>query len=110
MLCSCFLVLSINIVVLVIGIYVNKGGSLYYGNLIMTETDNWGRAPIISMMNPGNNAKCPNETETITGTFSGINARCNYIDGSYVIGLCGRRKGLNSSKGLSPIEFDKFDG
>lgn len=95
--------LSINIVVLVMGIYVNKAGSLYYGNLIKMETDNWGRAPIISMMNPANNAKCPNETETITGTFYGINARCNYIDGTYRIGLCRKREGLYSSTGMPPV-------
>jgi hypothetical protein len=103
-------VLSINIVVLVMGIYVNKAGSLYYGNLIKMETDNWGRAPIVSMINPPNNAKCPNETETITGTFSGINARCNYIDGTYRIGLCRKREGLYSTRELPPTKFDKFDG
>jgi len=110
MLCSCFMVLSINIIVLVIGIYVNRGGSIYYGNLIRLETDDWGRAPIISMMNPANNAKCPNDTETITGTFSGINARCNYISGSYRVGACRRKEGLYTSSGLPPFEFDKFDG
>ena len=110
MLCSCFMVFSINIIVLVIGIFVNKGGSIYYGNLIRMETDDWGRAPIISLMNPENNAKCPSDTEIITGTFSGINARCNYIDGSYRLGACRRRQGLYTSSGLSPVEFDKFDG
>jgi hypothetical protein len=108
MICSCFLVLSINIIVLVMGIYVNKGGSIYYGTLIKMETDNWGRSPIVSIINPLNNAKCPNETETITGTFSGINARCNYIDGSYRLGYCRRREGLYSSKESPPVEFDKF--
>ena len=39
--CSCFLVVSINIVVLVIGILVNRDGSTYYGNLIQLETQNW---------------------------------------------------------------------
>ncbi len=110
MLCSCFLVLSINIIVLVIGIYVNRGGSLYYGNLIRLETDDWGRAPIISMMNPANNAKCPIDTETITGTFAGINARCNYITGSYRVGACRRKEGFYTSAGLPPVDFDKFDG
>ena len=68
---SCFLVISINIVILVIGIFVNKGGSIYYGNLIKIETDDWSRAPIISLLNPPNNAKCPVDTETIMGNFSG---------------------------------------
>ena len=62
------------------------------------------------MMNPANNAKCPNETETITGTFSGINPRCNYIGGSYRVGACRKREGFYTSSGLSPVEFDKFDG
>jgi hypothetical protein len=110
MVCSCFLVFSINIVVLIVGIYVKYGGSLYYGNLIRMETDDWGRAPIISMMNPASNAKCPNETETIFGTFSGIKPRCNYIDGSYTIGACRRKQGFYTSFGLSSIEFEKFDG
>ncbi len=110
MLCSCCFVLSINVIVLVISIFVNNSGSVYYGNLIRIETDDWGKAPIISMMNPINNAKCPNETETITGTFSGINPRCNYIDGSYSLGACRRKQGLYSSGGLSAVDFDKFDG
>ena len=62
------------------------------------------------MMNPANNAKCPNETETIAGTFSGINPRCNYIGGSYRVGTCRKREGFYTSSGLSPVEFDKFDG
>jgi len=110
MFCSCFMVFSINIIVLVIGIYVNRGGSIYYGSLIRLETDDWGRAPIISMMNPVNNGRCPNDTETITGIFSGINPRCNYIDGSYRVGTCRRKEGFYSSAGMSAVEFDKFDG
>ena len=110
MLCSCFLVFSINIIVLVIGIYVNKGGSIYYGNLIKIETDDWLRAPIVSIMSPANMMKCPNDTETIYGTFSGINPRCNYIGGSYRVGACRRKEGFYTSKGLNAIDFDKFDG
>ena len=104
------MVLSINIVVLVIGIFVNKGGSLYFGNIIRMETDDWGKAPIISLINPENNLKCPEDTDTITGTFSGINARCNYIGGSYRVGACRRKEGFYTSFGLNPINFDKFDG
>jgi len=108
-LCSCFLVFTINIIVLVIGIYVNKGGSLYYGNLIRIETEDWNRAPIVSLMNPLNNAKCPNDTETITGTFLGVNPRCNYLDGSYRVGTCRRREGFYNSYGMNPVEFSRFD-
>jgi hypothetical protein len=46
MLCTCFMILSINIVVLVLGIFVNRGGSLYYGGLIRLETDEWAKPSI----------------------------------------------------------------
>jgi hypothetical protein len=85
------MVISINIVILVIGVYVNKGGSIYFGNLIQIETDDWNRAPITSLVNSPNSLNCPIETETITGTFFGTENRCNYIDGSFKLGNCRRR-------------------
>ena len=110
MLCSCFLVFSINIIVLVIGIFVNRGGSSYYGGLIRIETQEWSKGPIVSMMSPLNNVRCPNETETITGTFSGIMPRCEYyFSNTYYIGACRRKEGGTTWPGLNPVEFEKLD-
>lgn len=107
-LCTCFMILSINIVVLVLGIYVNKGGSLYYGGLIRIESDEWGKAPVYNLQVPVG-TKCPNDTQTVTGVFAGINPRCNYIGGSYRVGACRRKEGFYTSSGLSPVNFDIFD-
>lgn len=108
--CTCLMVISINIVILIMGVMVNRGGSIYFGNLIKMETDDWNRSPIVSLVNPANNAQCPVDTDTITGTFSGTETRCNLIGGSYTIGACRRRQGLYTTAGLPPTTFDKFDG
>ncbi len=79
--CSSCLIFTINIAILVIGILLIIGQSNYFGILIRMETEDWNRSPIISIVNPSENGFCPNDTETITGTFSGINERCNYING-----------------------------
>jgi hypothetical protein len=57
------------------------------------ETSNWKKSPIVSLMSPDVNQKCPSDTETINGTFYGINQRCDKSDGRYFIGECSIKKG-----------------
>ena len=45
----------------------------------------------------------------VTGVFSRINARCNYITGGYRVGACRRKEGFYTSPGMSPVEFNIFD-
>jgi hypothetical protein len=77
--------------------------------LIRIETEEWNKGQVISIVSPPNNASCPADTDTITGTFSGINERCNYLGGGYRIGSCNKREGLSTSSGLKPTKFNKFD-
>ena len=86
--------IAINITILVVAFYIDNGDSTYYGNIIRIETQEWSKSPIISIVNPSNNEKCPNQTEVITGTFYGINVRCNYINGTYRVGTCDKGEGL----------------
>jgi hypothetical protein len=79
------------------------GDSIYYGNIIKIETDDWSRAPIIAIFNPPNNTKCPSDTDTIVGTFYGFNSRCNYINGSSSAGPCKNKQGLYNSSRLEPV-------
>ena len=89
------------------GINVNRSGSEFYAQIIRMETSNWKKAPIISLMTPdGSNQKCPSETETINGTFYGINQRCERSENDYFIGQCTRlKKGRSGTTmpGLLPV-------
>ncbi len=107
-LCACFLTISINIVILVLGIFVNKAGSLYYGNILKVETQEWSKPPVISLIAPFQST-CPNGTSIVQGTFYGINPRCNYISGSYRIGRCRRKEGWSTSLGMPPVNFNRID-
>ena len=90
---GCLFILGFHVVILVMGLNVTKSGSEFYAQIIRMETSNWKKAPIMSIMSPANNQRCPSETETINGTFYGINERCDRSTGYYFVGKCTIVKG-----------------
>jgi hypothetical protein len=108
-LCSCFFAFSINIVVLILGIYVNRSGSVYYGTILKVETLEWSKAPIVSLSAVPPSGMCASGSTVVHGNFSGIYPRCNYIGGGYRIGVCRRHEGLYTSFGINPVPFTDFD-
>ena len=49
---ACFMIFSINMIILIVGIFVNRGGSLHYGGIIKIETDSWAKRPVTSLETP----------------------------------------------------------
>jgi len=59
---KCFLLITVNLVFLVLGILVSSGSTQTYGVVLKTETQEWSKNPIIDVI-ATNSSTCPQEHE-----------------------------------------------
>lgn len=106
---KCCLLLTVNIAFLVLGIYVGNGASQRNGVVVLFETQEWSKPPILDIKSVNITNNCPEGYKIVTGIFFGTKDYCK-LQTSYKLGSCGKKEGIETVNGMRPTTFEKFDG